>query len=130
LSCILYLDDEEALVFLVTRMLEFLGYKASGYTSATDALEAFASAPESFDLIITDLSMPRMSGLDFARQIVAIRADAPVAIATGYVEPSDQEAARQIGVLAVVTKPNTIEEMGRTVSELLEKARAATPADR
>jgi len=121
---ILYLDDEEALVFLMTRMLEFLGHKAAGYTLASDALAAFAEEPENFDLIISDLTMPGMSGLEFAQRVLAIRADAPVAIATGYVEPKDVETGRRIGVLAVISKPNNIEEMGRTVSELLAKTSA------
>ena len=116
---ILYLDDEEALVFLITRMLDFLGHKATGYTVASDAIASFANEPDSFDLVLTDLAMPGTSGLDFAERILEIRPEAAVAIVTGYVEMSDVEAAKLLGMLAVVAKPNSIEEMGRTVSELL-----------
>lgn len=125
---ILYLDDEDALVLLMTRMLKALGYHAFGHTTASAALTAFRSEPERFDLVITDLSMPGMSGLDFARQILAIRPQARVAIATGHVDPRDIEAARSAGVLRVIAKPDSIDELSRIVTALLAQTSAATQA--
>ena len=123
---ILYLDDEEPLVFLATRMLKFLKHEAEGFTRAADALAAFQSKPDAFDLVLTDLSMPYMGGLEFAKQILAIRPDAAVVVATGCIEPRDEEAARALGVLDVVMKPGTIEDMARTVNELLKKTETVT----
>ena len=125
---ILYLDDEEAIVLLMTRMLEALGYRASGYTRAADALAAFQKDPAAFDLVLTDLSMPGISGLEFARQVQSIRPGMAVAIASGHVEASDAATARAQGVLALVLKPHTIDDMSRTVAGLLEKSGAATQA--
>jgi len=126
---ILYLDDEEAIVLLMTRMLEILGHHAAGYTRALDALAAFRKDSASFDLVITDLSMPGITGLEFAQQIHAIRSDTAVAIASGHVDPHDVETALAQGLLAIVLKPQTIEEMSRTVTGLLEKSSAVTTAD-
>lgn len=127
---ILYLDDEEAIVLLVTRMLELLGYRARGFTQAADALTAFQGEPGGFDLVLTDLAMPHMSGLEFAQQILAISPGTPVAIASGYVDPRDAETARALGILAVVAKPHTIEEMSRTIDGLLKQAASLKTADR
>ena len=80
---ILYLDDEESLVFLVTRMLQVLGHEPQGFTSASEALAAFRASPGSFALVLTDLSMPAMGGIEFATQILAIRRTAAVAVLTG-----------------------------------------------
>jgi two-component system cell cycle sensor histidine kinase/response regulator CckA len=127
---ILYLDDEETIIFLVTRMLEFLKHRATGYSSAAAALTAFQGEPTAFDLVLTDLAMPGMSGLEFAQRILAIRPGMPVAIASGHVDPRDIETARALGILAVVAKPHTLEEMARTVDDLLHQAHAVTTADR
>jgi CheY-like chemotaxis protein len=126
---ILYLDDEEALVFLVTRMLELLGHSVAAYTVQPDALAAFRSEPGRFDLVLTDLSMPGMNGFDLAQQILAIQPGMAVAIVSGYVSPSDVEAGRAIGALDVIVKPHTIEDMSQTISGLLRKAGAVKMAD-
>ena len=71
-GAVLSLDDEEPLVFLVTRLLKRLGHEACGFTAAIDALAAFKSDPAHSKLVLTDLSMPGANGLDFAREILAI----------------------------------------------------------
>ena len=86
---VLYLDDEEPLVFLVTRLLKRLGYEACGFTAAIEALDAFKSDPTRYNLILTDLSMPGASGLDFAREVLAIAPTSQVAILTGHVDQAD-----------------------------------------
>ncbi len=80
---ILYLDDEEALVLLARRLLERLGYKVSGYSSAAEALATFEAAPDQFDLVLSDLSMPGINGLDVARRVLEIRPEIPVLLASG-----------------------------------------------
>jgi two-component system cell cycle sensor histidine kinase/response regulator CckA len=116
---VLYLDDEEPLVFIVKRMLERLGHRVSGFTKADDALAAFTAEPESFDLVMSDMSMPGMSGIDFATAVLGVRPDAFVVIASGYVDPKDVERALAAGVRRVVRKPNTIDEMREMVTQLL-----------
>lgn len=80
---ILYLDDEEPLVFIVKRMLERVGHRVAGFTNADAALAAFTAAPETFDLVICDMAMPGMSGIDFAKAVLAVRPEAAVVIASG-----------------------------------------------
>ena len=119
---ILYLDDEEPLVFIMTRMLGHLGHQVSGFTRASEALAAFFATPAGFDLVVSDLSMPEMSGIDFAKEVLAARPQARVAIVSGHVDAGDAERARAAGVRHVVRKPNTLEEMTRLVGDLLNPA--------
>lgn len=81
---ILYVDDDEAIVFMMERMLRWLGYECLGFTDADAALQAFRSNPESFAAVVTDLSMPRMTGPELARVLRAIRPTLPIAISSGY----------------------------------------------
>jgi CheY-like chemotaxis protein len=123
---ILYLDDEQPLVVLMKRMLEHVGHRVTASSSSEQALAAFAAAPADFDLVITDMSMPGMSGLEFAQQVLAIRPDALVVIATGHVQEKDVARARASGVHEVIEKPATVDEMARTVSRLLNRPAAGT----
>jgi CheY-like chemotaxis protein len=125
---ILYLDDEEALVFLVKRMLEHLGHRVTAFANSDAAYAAFAAAPADFDLVLTDMSMPGMSGVEFAEKVLAVRSDALVVIATGHIQDKDVARANAAGVHEVIQKPSSVEEMARTIDRVLERARGATPA--
>jgi CheY-like chemotaxis protein len=116
---ILYLDDEEPLVFIFKRMLERLGHEVAGFTNADAALAAFSAAPERFHLVLTDMSMPGMSGIDFGAAVLKLRADALVVIASGYMDPKDAERAKAVGVHECIRKPNTLDEMREMVTALL-----------
>ena len=116
---VLFLDDEEPLVRLASRMLDRLGYRVDAYTRASEALEAFRKEPARYDLVLTDLSMPGASGIDFAKSVLDIRPDVPVILTTGYIDPDDLELVQQIGISEVILKPTTIEEMGRSFRRLL-----------
>jgi PAS domain S-box-containing protein len=118
---ILYLDDEESLVILAKRLLERMGYQVTGFNDSAQALAAFRTAPEDFDLILTDLSMPGMSGMEVSRRMLEIRPDIPVLLATGYVRNEDVEQARSIGIREVIWKPQTVGEMGDLLAQQLEK---------
>lgn len=118
-TVVLYLDDEESLVFLVTRLLKRLGYDARGFTSATAALEAFKADPQRYTLVLTDLSMPGASGLEFARDVLAVAPASKVAILSGHVEDADVMRATALGVRAVIQKPHTLAELGPVVQQLL-----------
>lgn len=116
---ILYLDDEEPLVFIVKRMLERLGHQVAGFTTAEAALAAFSAAPETFHLVLTDMSMPGMSGIDFAMSVLGVKPDTRVVIVSGYMDPRDRERAMAAGVHDCISKPNTLDEMRDMVAALL-----------
>jgi len=118
---ILYLDDEESLVILAKRLLERMGYEVTGFNDSAQALAAFKTAPGDFDLVLTDLSMPGMSGMEVSRRMLEIRPDIPVLLATGYVRTEDVEQARTIGIREVIWKPQTVGEMGDLLAQQLEK---------
>ncbi len=118
---VLYLDDEEALVLLVTRMLQRMGYRVSGYTSPQEALQAVHARPHEFDLVVTDYNMPVLSGLDVVRELTRIRPDLPVIIASGYITSELRQRAGEAGVRHLVYKPNTVEELCEAVSGLIGK---------
>ena len=120
---VMYVDDEAALVSLVTRMLESLGYEVSGFTSPEAALQEFAARPDDYDLLVTDLSMPGMSGIEVAQRLLRIRPDLPVIVTSGYVRPSDESRALAIGVKAMLLKPNTIRELGTMVHQVFSALR-------
>ena len=118
---ILYLDDEDALVLLARRLLERLGYQVAGFSSASEALAAFEAGPDQFDLVLSDLSMPGITGIDVARRVLEIRPGMPVLLASGYVRAEDVELARALGVREVIWKPTTINEMGELLGRILAK---------
>ena len=124
---VLYVDDEEGLVLLATRLLKRLGYRVTGFTSPNLALDAFRGNPAEFDAVVTDLSMPHLSGFDLAEQILAIRPDIPVIVSSGYVRAEDQENAKRIGVHQMIQKPYTLEQLQETFD--LYFARATAPAE-
>jgi CheY-like chemotaxis protein len=119
---VLYLDDDESLVLLVKRTLERNGYRVAGYTDSAEALRALAADPGRFDLVVTDYSMPGMSGLDVAREVARIRPGLPVAVTTGYITDELRERAPQAGVRELIYKPDSAEDLCETVQRLLEKA--------
>ena len=118
---VLYVDDEEPLVFLVTRVLERAGYRCTGTTDAREAVELVRREPMRFDLVLSDLNMPGMSGLDVARELLSIRPDLPVVITTGYIRAPDVATAREVGVRDLILKPDTIEGLASLVGRYLEQ---------
>lgn|GEM_PF-4918989 len=116
---ILYVDDEEPLVVLVTRTLKRLGYEVSSFTNPLDALHLLQKHPREFHALVTDLSMPQMSGTDLAREALHICPSLPVILTSGYIRSQDQELARQIGVRELILKPDTVEELGDALHRLL-----------
>ncbi len=119
---ILYVDDEEPLVMLVTRTLKSLGYEVTGFTDPIAALRIVRERPSDFDAVVTDLSMPTMSGTDLTRELLRIRSDLPVILTTGYIRSQDQELARQAGVRELILKPDTVEELGNALHRQFQKA--------
>jgi PAS domain S-box-containing protein len=116
---ILFLDDEQSLAAVGERRLQALGYDVTTSTDPTQALEIFRDAPDTFDLVITDYSMPQMDGLQFARSINTLRADVPILLVTGYMEEFPEVLIAATGVRKVLSKPVTLASLGESVSELL-----------
>ena len=125
---VLYVDDEEPLVFLTTRMLERVGYGVTGFTDAAKALEAFRSRPGEFDVAVTDLAMPGMPGHELARELLRIRPDLPIIMTSGYIRPKDSELAKHLGVRDLILKPDTVDELCDCLHRLfVETGHAARP---
>ena len=115
---ILYLDDDEDLVIIVRRMLERSGFRVSSYTSQPEALAALRAAPAAFDLLVTDYNMPGMSGVDVAREARLIRADLPVAVASGFISEGLQEECVAAGVKELIFKTNASEGLTGAIERL------------
>ncbi|MBI5577952.1 MAG: response regulator [Deltaproteobacteria bacterium] len=118
---ILFVDDEKMLVAVGQQALQHLGYDVVSRTSPIEALELFKAKPDHFDLVITDQTMPGMTGEALARKLLRIRPTLPVIICTGYSQAIDQERAVKIGIKALVMKPILINEMAGAVRKALDK---------
>jgi len=125
---VLFVDDEESMVFLMERWLERLGYKVTGCTVPQKALEMFRSRPHDFDIVLSDLSMPEMSGIELAREILQIRPGMPILITSGYVAPADNEEVRSLGLPDLLLKPNTVEELAEIIHGVLANCESSARA--
>jgi CheY-like chemotaxis protein len=123
---VLFIDDEDAIVRLGTLNLTRLGYRVTGCTDPKDALREFHRDPSAFDAVVTDLSMPGLSGFDCAREMLATRPDLPILLTSGHMRPEDEAQARDIGIRAVNTKPDALSELGETLAEMLMDGGVAT----
>ena len=116
---VLYVDDDEAMVFLVRRMLEDLGYRVSGFLRGEAALAAVQGDAADFDLVVTDFNMPGLSGLQVAEELARLRPGLPVVVTSGYITEELATGARAAGVRKLVYKPNTADELCATIRRLL-----------
>jgi CheY-like chemotaxis protein len=117
---VLYVDDEEALVLLATRLLKRLGYKVTGHTDPQTALKEFRAHPQDFDVVVSDLAMPRMSGFDLARELRATRPDVFIIMTSGYLRQEDQEMAKALNISGLVLKPHAVEDLSRALDKLFQ----------
>ena len=122
---VMYVDDDEALVFLVQRLLRRRGYEVSGFTDPHAAEAALRADPACYDLLVTDYNMPGFCGVDLVREARLIRPDLPVALASGYVTAEIEQAALAEGARALIHKPNDVEELCATVQRLVAGSDAA-----
>jgi PAS domain S-box-containing protein len=118
---ILLVDDEEALVNAVKQMLEHLGYKVTATTNSAEALHLFVQRPEQFDLIVTDYTMPKMTGTDLAREIMQIRSNIPIILCTGFNERISEKSAIEMGISALIMKPVSLRNIGEKVRKVLDR---------
>jgi len=120
---VLYVDDEVAIARLGKKMLESLGYRVTTRTSSIEALELFKYRADIFDLVITDMTMPNMTGDRLASEIMKIRPDIPVIICTGYSKKFSDEEAIENGIKAFQMKPLIKKELAKTVRKVLDDSK-------
>ncbi len=118
---ILLVEDEMAVARLEAQMLQRLGYRVTLRLDSIEALNAFESTPEAYDLVMTAMTMPRMTGDQLAKALMAIRPDIPVIICAGFSERIDVDEAAAIGIKGFVMKPVLRADMAKTLREVLDK---------
>ncbi|GAF85473.1 unnamed protein product [marine sediment metagenome] len=121
-ECILFIDDEEMLVRLGEHTLSLLGYKVIAKTSSFEALKAFRANPEGFDLVITDMTMPGITGDRLAIEMMKIQPDIKVILCTGFSEHITEEKAKEMGIKAFAMKPIVIRDLANTVRKVLDES--------
>jgi PAS domain S-box-containing protein len=124
MECVLFVDDEEPIARLGCMMLERLGYKAMFTTSGAEALALFRAAPERFDLVITDHTMPGMTGAALAQDLRRLRPDLPVILCSGFSHTMNADKAQALGLDAFLLKPFLHRDLGVAVHRVLETRRA------
>ena len=117
---ILFVDDEPHIVAIGKEMLESLGYSVSAHTRSTEALSVLKHQSAHFDLVITDMTMPKMTGDELARSVLALRPDLPVIICTGFSTRITEQSALDMGVRALIMKPFVISDLAETVRQVLD----------
>jgi PAS domain S-box-containing protein len=118
---ILLVDDEDALARVGARMLERLGYRVTAVTEAESALQTFRSKPGLFDLVVTDLTMPRMTGIELARELKNLQPGVPIILCSGFSTIASRERLRTYGIDDFVMKPIIRNDLARVIRSLLDR---------
>ncbi|MEW6386440.1 MAG: response regulator [Thermodesulfobacteriota bacterium] len=116
---LLFVDDAQALVKTLPRLLTALGYQVTSRTSSLAALEIFRSRPQEFSLVITDFDMPQMNGLELAQEIRQIRPGMPIILYSGYLEEDLGAKARELGITRHLLKPVSAREFDHVIRQAL-----------
>ncbi len=117
---ILFVDDEKGLIDIGKKQLESLGYRVMATQSSFEALQFLQRDPGGFDLIITDQTMPNMTGDVLAQKCLQIKPDIPIILCTGYSEKVSDEKVRELGIRAFIMKPVNRREIGETIRRVLD----------
>ena len=117
---ILLVDDEKQIIDIEQQILERLGYKVTPKTDSEEALEEFAAQPDRFDLVITDMTMPKMTGDQLARRMMDIKPQIPVILCTGFNEAITEEKALAMGIDKFVMKPIIKDDLANTIRTVLD----------
>ena len=117
---LLIADDESSITLLLTHLFERLGYVVTTRNDPDEVFKVFKNNPKGFDLVITDMTMPHMTGIDLTRKIKDIRPDLPVILCTGYSELIDENKALEYGISRFIMKPLTMYNIAETVREVLD----------
>jgi CheY-like chemotaxis protein len=117
---VLLVDDENSIVSMEKQVLERLGYQVTSCTNSVEALKAFRTSPDKFDLVITDKAMPEMSGDKLAAELIKIRHDIPILLCTGFSESMSEEMAASLGVNGFILKPVITQDLAKKIREILD----------
>jgi CheY-like chemotaxis protein len=128
-ECILFVDDEQAITNMSKDMLENLGYKVIAKTSSVEALACFKNQPDEIDVVITDLTMPHMTGLELAREFQRIRPDTPIILCSGYVAKIPVDEVKSMGIQTVVSKPVSRRTMAEVIRGVLSRDASGIEVD-
>ncbi len=123
---VLFVDDEPVNTQMGKQMLTNLGYDVTTRTSSLEALEAFRADPTRFDLVITDQTMPQMTGVSLTHELLSIRPDIPVILITGFSETVTAQNYRKMGFAGYLMKPLIMRELASTLRQVLDEARTGT----
>ncbi|WP_163340967.1 ATP-binding protein [Desulfopila sp. IMCC35008] len=123
---ILLIDDEASLVKMITKMLTRSGYEVVGKTSSADALKLFIESPGRFDLVITDMAMPEITGEELAKQVIQVRPDIPIILCTGHSDRMDENRATELGIKSFAMKPLGKADLINTVRNVLDEAKSGS----
>ncbi|MCP4196940.1 MAG: response regulator, partial [Proteobacteria bacterium] len=118
---ILVVDDEEQIVRMLKRLLEPLGYRVTSMTSSLEALLAFRDSPNLFDIVVTDQTMPELTGTKLAAEMLRIRPDLPIILTSGYTNSVTETQIAELGIGAFLPKPISKFDIGHTLRRLLDK---------
>jgi CheY-like chemotaxis protein len=117
---ILFVDDEKSIVDIGRHILNRLGYKVTARTDSLEALQVFREQPDQFDLVITDMTMPNMTGTKLARELLGICPEIPIILCTGFSEFITEESAKKMGIREFLMKPLITSEIARVVRRALD----------
>ncbi|MCX5805724.1 MAG: response regulator [Proteobacteria bacterium] len=118
-ECVLIVDDEDTLIEMEKRTLAKLGYTVIPKTDSREALSAFKKEPDKFDLVITDQTMPHITGIDLAKELISIRPDIPIILCTGFSEKVNADSSKALGIRGFLMKPFTIQEIAKIIRSVL-----------
>ncbi len=119
---VLFVDDEPQLCEIAQRMLEHLGYRVTAYSNSLEALKEFQAHPKKFDLVITDLTMPHLTGVELAREMLKMRPDIPIILASGFSDSITPERARDLGIQEYLMKPMALRQLGEAIRRVLDSS--------
>jgi len=120
---ILFVDDEVILAELGREILNELGYTVTTISGSSEALELFSVHPQAYDLVITDMNMPGLSGLDLAKEMLSVRKETPIILYTGFCKDSLRKKAEAIGIRQVVMKPYDVSNLAQAIRLTLGKGK-------
>jgi len=120
---IMIVDDEDNIIAMEKELLERIGYQVTLHTKSRDALEEFRAAPDLFDLVLTDLTMPKLPGDKFAVELLKIKPDIPIILCTGYSSKMSSDAALEMGCKDLIMKPTGMKELSKKVRTVLNEAK-------
>ena len=123
---ILFIDDEVRIAEIGEEILRLLGYRVTIRTSSLEALDLFKRRSNEFDLVVTDMTMPNLTGDRLAVELMKIRPGIPVILCTGYSKRISEEAASDIGIMALAYKPIVKADFAKTIRKVLDEAKGMT----